>query len=191
MSSALIRCFVAIDIFSPEIVRAVRAIQQELLESGIVGKPVDPESLHITLIFLGELEPPIVERVKERLMGLEAGQMRLVLRGVGYFPGGSRINIVWVGVEDTENRLAAVQREVTSRVSALGFKPDKDFTPHITIIRVKGVRNKSGVLSKISQLSSHFIGEVVVNSVKLKKSTLTPQGPIYEDLYVYGPNPSA
>ncbi len=191
MSSHLIRSFVAVDVFSPEIVREVRAIQQELLEAGVLGKPVDPESLHITLIFLGELEPPIVERVRERLSGIEVRPMRILLRGVGYFPGGSRVNTIWIGVEDVEARLAAVQREVVSRLSELGFKPDKDFKPHITILRVKGIRNKSEVLSRLSRLSSHTVGEIIVDRVKLKKSTLRPEGPIYEDLHIYGPTQSA
>ncbi|MEM0481294.1 MAG: RNA 2',3'-cyclic phosphodiesterase [Nitrososphaerota archaeon] len=191
MSSHLIRSFVAVDVFSPEIVRGVRAIQQELQEAGILGKPVDPETLHITLIFLGELDPPMVERVRERLSGIEVRPMRLLLKGVGYFPGGSRVNVIWIGVEDIDSGLMAVQREVVSRLSELGFKPDKDFKPHITILRVKGVRNKSEVLSRLSQLSSHTVGEVVVDRVKLKKSTLRPEGPIYEDLHVYGPTQSA
>jgi 2'-5' RNA ligase len=191
MSSHLIRSFVAVDVFSPEIVRGVRAIQQELIEAGVLGKPVDPESLHITLIFLGELEPPVVERVKERLLGIEVRPMRLLLKGVGYFPGGSRVNVIWIGVEDVDSQLTAVQREVVSRLSELGFTPDKDFKPHITILRVKGVRNKSEVLSKLSRLSTHTVGEIVVDRVKLKKSTLRPEGPIYEDLHVYGPTQSA
>ncbi|MCS7146099.1 MAG: RNA 2',3'-cyclic phosphodiesterase [Nitrososphaerota archaeon] len=192
MATNLIRSFVAVDVFTPEIIRAVRAIQQDLQSAGIIGKPVDLESLHITLIFLGELEPPLVEKVKESLSGIDVRPMRLVLKGVGYFPGGSRINTVWIGVEDAEARLAATQREVVSRLAGLGFRPDKEFKPHITILRVKSVRNKSEVLAKISELSSQTIGEVVVDRVRLKKSTLTPQGPIYEDLQVYGPTaPSA
>lgn len=191
MSAHLIRSFVAVDVFSPEIVREVRAIQQELLEAGVLGKPVDPESLHITLIFLGELEYAMVERVKACLTGIEVRPMRLLLRGVGYFPGGSRINTIWIGVEDIDSRLMTVQREVVSRLSELGFKPDKDFKPHITILRVKGVKNKSEVLSRLSQLSTHIVGEISVDRVKLKKSTLRPEGPIYEDLQVYGPTQSA
>ncbi|MEM2358247.1 MAG: RNA 2',3'-cyclic phosphodiesterase, partial [Nitrososphaerota archaeon] len=185
MSSSLIRSFVAVDVFSPEIVREVRAIQQDLLSLGVLGKPVDPETLHITLIFLGELEPPLVERVRERLLGIEVRPMRLLLKGVGYFPGGSRINVVWIGVEDLDSRLSTTQQEVASRLSELGFKPDKEFKPHITVLRVKGVRNKSEVLSRLTQLSSHVLGEVIVDRVKLKKSILRPEGPIYEDLHIY------
>lgn len=191
MSSDLIRSFVAVDVFTPEIIRSVRKIQQDLEEAGVIGKPVDPESLHITLLFLGELESPMVERVKERLTGLDVRPMRLLLKGVGYFPGGSRINTIWIGVEDLDSRLLETQKQVVARLSQLGFTPDKDFKPHVTILRVKGIKNKSAVLAKLAQLSSQTIGEVSVDRVKLKKSTLTPRGPIYEDLHVFGPIQSA
>ncbi len=187
MREHLIRSFVAIDVFSPEIVGAVRAIQREIQEAGLVGKPVDPESLHITLLFMGEVEPPVLEAVKERLAGIPVRPMRLVVRGVGYFPGGSRVNIVWLGVEDADSALTELQREVISRLSGLGFRPDKEFRPHVTILRVKSVRNKTGALEALKRLAGHHVGEVIVSTLKLKKSVLTPQGPIYEDLAVYGP----
>jgi 2'-5' RNA ligase len=113
--------------------------------------------------------------------------MRLVVRGVGYFPGGSRVNIVWLGVEDADSALTELQREVISRLSGLGFRPDKEFRPHVTILRVKSVRNKTGALEALKRLAGHHVGEVIVSTLKLKKSVLTPQGPIYEDLAVYGP----
>jgi 2'-5' RNA ligase len=77
-----------------------------------------------------------------------------------------------------------VQREVSSRLSKLGLRPDKEFKPHVTIYRVKSVRNKSSVLSLLERLKEQEFGEVCVDKLKLKKSTLTPQGPIYEDLLV-------
>ncbi len=187
MREHLIRSFVAVDVFSPEIMGAVRAIQREIQEAGLVGKPVDPESLHITLLFIGEVEPPVLEAVKEKLAGVPVRPMRLVVRGVGYFPGGSRVNVVWLGVEDVDSTLTELQKEVVSRLSALGFRPDKEFRPHVTILRVKSVRNKAGALEALRKLAGHYVGEVVANVFKLKKSVLTQQGPIYEDLAVYGP----
>jgi len=188
MSSRPVRCFVAVDVSTPDITRGVRAIQEALRESGLVGRPVDPESLHITLLFIGEVEPHVIGELRDRLDGVRVSPMRLILRGVGYFPGGSRINTVWVGVEDAESRLTTIQREVVSRLSDLGFGPDKEFKPHVTILRVKWVRNKSEALSRIAQLSDHFVGEVAVEHIKLKKSTLTPTGPMYTDLHVVGLN---
>jgi 2'-5' RNA ligase len=189
MSGSPIRSFVALDVFSPEIVRNVRALQREISEAGLVGKAVEPESLHITLQFLGEVDPALLEAVKTSLSEVRVRPMRLVIRGVGYFPGGSRINIVWLGVEDADSTLSELQREVASRLSRLGFQPDKEFKPHITILRVKSVTNKTSALATLRNLASYYVGEIVVNAMKLKKSTLTPQGPIYEDLKVYEATP--
>ena len=71
---------------------------------------------------------------------------------------------------------------------ALGFPAEKQpFSPHITICRVKRIESDAGLnqlMRKIAELSDVEVGEMQVNAVKLKKSTLTPRGPIYEDVYV-------
>jgi 2'-5' RNA ligase len=179
-----LRCFVAFDLSSPEIAEKIVLVQRELESQGIDGKPVDPEIIHLTLQFLGEISPEYVRMVSEQLSSIIFRPFTARLRGVGFFPGGGRINVVWVGVEEPEGILHQVQREVSSRLSKLGLRPDKEFKPHVTIYRVKSVRNKPSVLSLLERLKEQEFGEVYVDKLKLKKSTLTPQGPIYEDLLV-------
>jgi 2'-5' RNA ligase len=184
LSGELIRCFVAVDVFSPEIVRSVTALGRELEEAGLVGKLVDPESLHITLQFLGELERGLVERVKEQLSGIAFRAFPIRLEGLGYFPGGGRINVVWIGVKDPTGELFRLQGEVTRRLGELGLKPDKEFRPHVTFFRVKSVRNKPQVLELLAKRSGFEVGELTVDRFKLKRSVLRPEGPIYSDLMV-------
>jgi len=71
---------------------------------------------------------------------------------------------------------------IRSKLSQLGFSPDKKFKPHVTIFRVK---NKIEDLpSKLEKFSSCYFGKQLVSEIKLKKSELTPNGPIYTDLLV-------
>lgn len=179
-----LRCFVAFDLSSPEIAEKIVLVQRELESQGIDGKPVDPEMIHITLQFLGEISPEYVRMVSEQLSTIVFRPFTARLKGIGFFPGGGRINVIWVGVEEPQGVIYQVQREVSSRLSKLGLRPDKEFKPHVTIYRVKSVRNKSSVLSLLERLKEQEFGEVCVDKLKLKKSTLTPQGPIYEDLLV-------
>jgi len=71
---------------------------------------------------------------------------------------------------------------IRSKLSHLGFSPDKKFKPHVTIFRVK---NKiEDLSSKLEKFSSCYFGKQTVSEIKLKKSELTPNGPIYTDLLV-------
>ncbi|MCS7095386.1 MAG: RNA 2',3'-cyclic phosphodiesterase [Thaumarchaeota archaeon] len=179
-----IRCFVAVDVFAPEITRAIASIGRELVESGLLAKQVDPESFHVTLQFLGEQPKEVVERLKVELSGIRFRPFTVRLSGLGYFPGGGRINVVWVGVQDPSGEMRNLQRAVVERTSKLGLKPDKEFSPHITILRVKGVRNKPKVLEVVERHSKIEFGEVVVDRFKLKRSDLRQEGPRYTDLLV-------
>jgi len=184
VASESIRCFVAFDVAEPWVVEKVSSLQREFLGIDAVLRPVDPSSLHLTLQFLGEVRSRQVRAVAEELSAVEFRPFRLVLRGVGYFPGGGRINVIWIGAEDPEGVLSSVQREVSSRLSRLGFRPDKEFTSHVTILRVKSVRDKPGLLAVIERNKDLEIGEVRLERLRLKKSVLTPSGPVYSDLHV-------
>lgn len=181
----LIRTFIAVDFDNPTIVSRVQEIQSELIRLGVKMKPVEPQNLHITLWFFGELN---VERLNLILRNAESVKFRpfkLEVKGVGYFPGGSRINVVWLGVSDPGNGLKSILDQLIEKLSKLGFKYDeRGFTPHLTIGRVKFIRDKQAVLRKLSELKELYFGEQLIDSFKVKKSTLTSRGPIYSDLLV-------
>ena len=64
-------------------------------------------------------------------------------------------------------------------------RPDKPFQPHITIARIKSMNNKDRLISLINEFENQSFGKELIDSLKFKKSTLTPSGPIYEDLHVF------
>ena len=80
------------------------------------------------------------------------------------------------------NELEELVVDIQKKLLSFGFSPDKKFKPHVTIFRIK---NKIGdITNELEKLSNHYFGKQMISEVKLKKSELTPNGPIYTDLLV-------
>jgi len=185
MKRELIRTFIAVDFDNPAIVSKVQDVQRELIDSGISMKPVEPQNLHVTLWFLGEIDRGRLELVLENAGKVAFKPFSLRVEGVGYFPGGSRINVIWLGIKDPENGLKNILDQLLEKLTKLGFKYDeRGFTPHLTIGRVKFIRDKRLAIQKLDKLKELYFGEQYVDSFKVKRSTLTSRGPIYTDLLV-------
>src|SRR5260370_6699393 len=99
---------------------------------------VRPESLHITLKFIGETAPENVDQIKEALKAVEANAIEMNIRGSGFFPGAKSPRVFWVSIEAGPS-LAALASTVDDRVAALGIaKQDHPFSPHLTLARGGG-----------------------------------------------------
>ncbi len=181
-----LRTFVAVDL-EDELVRGkIVDIQREISSSSARIKLVEPENLHITLKFLGEVEetriPVIVKALEGALKGVDPFRIRL--ERVGAFPRVSRPNVIWVGVSDGRDSLIRLANLVEDALRKVGFPKEKrSFEPHLTIARVK--YRSSDLPSLITRVENVEIGEIEVREVRLKKSTLTPKGPIYETLHSF------
>ncbi len=178
-----IRTFVAVDIEDEEIVSKIREVQSEISLSSAKIKLVEPENLHLTLKFLGEVEesriPVIVEALSEAVSGFK--EFKITLEGVGAFPKVSRPNVIWIGVGDGRESLIELANSVENSLKRIGFpKERRPYEPHLTIARVK--YRSSDLPAIIKRVEGTFIGDVTVREVRLKKSTLTPKGPIYDTL---------
>lgn len=181
----LIRTFIAVDFDDPQIVSRAQEIQEELVRLGVGMKPVEPHNLHATLWFFGEIEPAKLNLILENAGKVRFKPFKLNVRGVGYFPGGGRINVIWLGIEDPQNGLRLILNQLIEKLSRFGFKYDeRDFTPHLTIGRVKFIRDKQLVMRKLEELKDLYLGEQLIDSFKVKRSTLTSRGPIYADLLI-------
>lgn len=179
------RCFIAVDIDQPELRARLREIQVGLDSLGCGLKLVEPENIHVTLRFLGEIPSSLASEVAKTLDKVRANPFTLTLRGLGAFPSPSRPRVVWVGVGEGSAELSSLHRQVESLIKPLGFQPEREpFTPHITLARVKVPRNLSSLARFIAERSDVEVGSMRVEEVKLKRSTLTPSGPIYSDVYV-------
>jgi 2'-5' RNA ligase len=181
---SVLRAFIAVDVDNPEVVGKVVEVQRELERAGQNGlKNVEPENLHLTLRFLGEIDEADVKVVKAALEFLDVKPFTLEFRGLGYFPGGGRVNVVWAGVEGDVNVLRNVFEKVEGGLRALKLERER-FSPHLTICRVKYVRDRQSLFDVIAKHSNTYFGRQHVYKISLKKSTLTPTGPIYSDVWV-------
>ncbi|MDJ0272510.1 MAG: RNA 2',3'-cyclic phosphodiesterase [Candidatus Caldarchaeum sp.] len=180
----MVRAFYAVDIRDEETVKNLLAIQNELLRAAGEGlKPVEPENLHITLLFLGELNEEEVSEAQKALSSIEAKPFEIGMNGVGYFPGGGRVNVIWVGVRNGADNLADVHSQLRKRLPRIRVEEQR-FIPHLTICRVKYLRNRGPLLEVINRNRDTFFGKQLVTRIVLKKSVLTSSGPVYSDLAV-------
>jgi len=179
------RLFVAVDM-SEEIRERLNELCQ------LVGKfrgvkPVEKKNLHITLMFLGEVPDRRVEVVKEKLREVKTAPFKLHLKGVGFFPSAGQVRVIWVGVEEGKEEISKLADLVGNSMKKLGFKRDKGFVAHATIARIKRIaaEDKRRLLQALEPYMNEDFGWMDVKEFKLKKSTLTSSGPIYEDLEIY------
>lgn len=183
--SETIRAFIAIDIKKREIIDKMLKVQEELLSTGGDIKIVEKENLHITLWFLGEISSQTIKKIIENTNKINFEPFKITLSKIGYFPGGNRVNVIWVGVQDGLYNLKKIFYQLSGILDPLGFRiEEKEFTPHITLCRVKSARNKDRILDKIRELSNMDFGIEEVSELSIKRSDLTPKGPIYSNIHI-------
>ncbi len=166
------RCFIAIDL-PEEIKKEILKIQKQIPE--FKGKLIEEENLHLTLKFLSEITNEKADLAKEKLKKIKFNKFNAKLGEIGVFSE-SFIRIVWVKLENCDE----LQKEIDSSLNGL-FKKEERFMSHLTIARVKSIKDKKEFINKLNEIKARHT-EFEVNSFALKKSTLTEKGPIYEDL---------
>ncbi|MEM3522714.1 MAG: RNA 2',3'-cyclic phosphodiesterase [Candidatus Bathyarchaeia archaeon] len=178
-----VRSFIAFDIDDPSIKNRFIEIQNELIKAGAKVKLVEPQNIHITLRFLGEIPKALVEKVKNEMVNIDFKAFDVEFKGLGAFPSLNRINVIWIGIKKGEEKLKEIFNQLENRLRKLGFSPDpKGFSPHITIARVKSRENIEKLIKILKEKKEHHFGIMKLDSLRLKKSTLTPKGPIYDTL---------
>ncbi|MDH3365647.1 MAG: RNA 2',3'-cyclic phosphodiesterase [Thermoplasmata archaeon] len=175
------RAFVSVDI-SPN--DRLAALLEHLRGSSASLKVVRPTNLHLTLKFLGDtdeaLVDDIVNAIADSTRGCQPFEVRL--RGMGAFPSLSNIRVIWVGIEDGKE-LVKISEEIDSSLADIGLERDRrGFKPHLTVARAKGVIGGDMIQDFVAANAATDYGDYRVSEVILKKSVLTPQGPIYSDV---------
>ncbi len=178
----LLRVFIAVDIVDENIKKNIELIQKELLKGGVDIKPVELENLHITLRFIGEVPQPVVNEIMNKLKTVTYQKFKIKVRGLGAFPNNSNPRVIWAGITEGSKELSELHEIIEKLVGKYGIKDDKEFTPHLTIARVRSQRNKQHIITILEKYRDLEFGEQSVECIKLKKSVLTPRGPIYSDL---------
>ncbi|MBI2575478.1 RNA 2',3'-cyclic phosphodiesterase [Candidatus Woesearchaeota archaeon] len=176
------RLFIAIDL--PEEAKSELRKAQNQLPEGKEANLSKPKDFHITLKFLGEATPQKAEWVKEKLRQVKFPGSRTTLSSLGVFPNENRIRVVWAGISP-EEEAAKLQKEIDVLIGK-EFPDDYRFSSHITLARVKYASDKKQFLQQLKRIRIEPV-KFAVDSFKLKKSTLTKEGAVYDDLEVYSP----
>jgi 2'-5' RNA ligase len=147
---------------------------------------VDPDNAHITLFFLGEVDPDRIEEVESALEravdAAEVAPFEMRVGGFGVFPALDYISVVWAGVRDGAGvaETTRFNERIERELGALGFEGDDHaFTPHVTLARMDDARGKE-VVQRVVRETDPDLGAFQVAEIRLKESTLTSEGPVYE-----------
>jgi 2'-5' RNA ligase len=179
----IVRAFIAVEL-APELLSRVLDLQKEILTTEADIKAVEPENIHFTLKFLGEIPQSAVDEVAQSLSKLDFRNFLAEVAGVGCFPTIRNPRVVWIGVRRGQEDFTSLAKQLESNLRTIGFRPEREgFTAHLTIARVRSGRNKAELLKKLGEVMNTEIGEMIVSTIKLKKSTLTPKGPIYTTIH--------
>ena len=137
------------------------------------------EQLHLTLSFLGDVEAPAEDRLREALREVRVPPFFLPLRGVGVFNSRGRPSVTWAGVGKGHPHLFALHRRIQDAVLYAGLEADlKPFCPHVTLGRAKGISQQALQPFLRSHAETEF-GLAKVNSFQLYSSVLAAEGAIY------------
>lgn len=178
-----IRSFIAFDINNEEILKRLSEAQEKLAKTGADLTLVKPENIHVTMRFLGDIHPDMVDKIYNGMEQVSFAPFDVEIRGVGVFPTLRYARVVWTGIQRGAEELRNIFNQVEPHLRGLGFKPDsKGFSPHITIARVRTGRNKAELARCVDELANFEFGILRADCLKLKKSVLTPKGPVYSIL---------
>jgi 2'-5' RNA ligase len=178
------RTFIAVPLPQPVLATAA-ALQALLRGQGLRFKWVRPEGMHLTLKFLGDVDPDRVPEIGQALLAA-AGTMApftLNARGLGVFPGTRKARVLWMGLEGQLDPLMALQAAVESELSRIGFAADeRPFKAHLTLARIKAPIRLSLPEPLLSKVEKDESGPFTVERICLFRSELKPTGAVYTRL---------
>jgi 2'-5' RNA ligase len=180
-----VRTFIALEI-SDEAREELARIEDKLKEAEADVKWIKPESIHLTLKFLGYITEEKVPSIAKRLKDITSGTLpfNVVLSEIGVFPKWRYARVLWIGVEEGKEKVKTLAGMIEEAMEEEGFEKEKrEFKSHITIGRIR----TSKKLEKLEKEAGKIkVNPAVSNITKvvLFKSDLTPKGAIYTPLAV-------
>ena len=182
-----IRSFIAVEV--PQSLRAkLEEVQRELKRADADVRWVRPESIHLTLKFLGSVTGEELEKLAGGIAPIISSWVPFEVRlhGLGCFPSSRNPRVVWVGMEQGSAEASSLQKAVENRAAEVGFAPEtRPFKPHLTLGRVRSSRGKVSLAQAVENHRDVEIGGFWVDEVYLFKSELKPSGAVYTKLHTF------
>jgi 2'-5' RNA ligase len=183
-STRTIRTFIAIPIEFAAVEGVYRHLKQVLSQEKI--KWVEPYQFHLTLQFIGDTPLDIVEDIKSLLESLHWEKTIINFDGLGVFSSRGIPKVLFVKTEPNEvlQKLHRIVHEKVGRLVELK-EENRAFVPHLTLGRIKFMKNKERFYNDVDKFSVKFKFESPLDKIIFYKSTLTPKGPVYNELLVH------
>jgi len=188
----MIRSFIALELEDQETIEKIQSYGTRLKTNQSQLKLVEPQNLHMTVKFLGNIEESLAPKIYKILKGdindnlFQNKTYDFKLKGTGQF---RKYSVLWINLEGDIPFLQKIKDNVEMMLNErLKIHKDKrpKFTPHLTIGRLKpnkiNYKNFESFKNIINEHKNYEFGPFKIRGVKLKKSDLTPKGPIYSDL---------
>jgi 2'-5' RNA ligase len=178
------RAFIAIEL--PEkIKRDIRKLQHVFASHVLDIRWVKPANMHLTIKFLGDVDPSDIEAVGRLLSNTAANHpiFDLAPQGVGLFPNIRRPSIIWTGIAGQTDVLGSIHKSVNSGLNDIGFEADKrPYRGHLTLGRIKTHMDQSRLVTAL-RVNQEFVSKAFsVERLVMFKSELHPNGPVYTKL---------
>jgi len=180
-----VRAFIAIAV-EPELAADVKKVQQRLNSPGGVVRWINPEHLHLTLQFLGNVAAGQLDALAAALRRAcaQTAPFQLALEGAGCFPNTNSPRVVWIGIQGDLEPLRKLQEQIARETKTFGDHGDeRAFQPHLTIGRVKASGSEGRKAGHAIELVTvPKLGDWTVHHVLLVRSELSPDGARYTTL---------
>lgn len=175
------RAFIAIDL--PERIKSkIAELESDFKKCNLAFRWVKPENLHLTLKFLGDINQKQADKIKEAITKISGkfAAFETSFNGFGFFPDERKPRIFFISI-DKEELLKGIASELEEELAKLGFEKENRFKSHITLARIKDLRNIESLKAKIknTRLDEKFPADAII----LYKSTLAKEGPIYGKIF--------
>jgi 2'-5' RNA ligase len=180
-----IRTFIAVEL-NEQTRRELGQLQKRMLSASADVKWVDPENMHLTLKFLGNITQEEVNKATKILDAVSTTihPFTISISDVGAFPNASNPRVIWVGIDRGKEQLVELYTRIEDGLAGEDFQKDeRPFSPHLTVGRVRGPKNKDKLKAAITNETFVSDDVITVDRVILFRSDLKPSGPVYTQIH--------
>jgi RNA 2',3'-cyclic 3'-phosphodiesterase len=172
-----VRTFIAIEL-SDETLNGLRNAEKAMGRLPGV-RWVSPETIHLTLKFIGDIDDPLIPGVfkamREAVKGI--GPIDFAVKGLGWFPQGKRPRVLWAGIEEAGGAIEELAKRLDVGLLDLGIAGDgKPYRPHVTLSRIRGPIDTGVVEEAFGRVGRKEFGRETADEIVLFMSELSPAG---------------